>query len=434
MQLDASNTVAAGRNVAGNFKFCGSRYWRSAALSVFAINALGFAGSGLVAYAADNALRRSSSWNWPDNAKLLSELDRYLNSKKQTNLPASNSAPGKSGAGTTNAANNVPSSSSNPASIPASPSAGSDPALMQTQSTNPVSGALSVGDLQTIRGWGLLERLIAITSQYEPAIASLVDKGQSEVSVATHSMIETELEKVLANGGIPDWLKADLQLWVCRNFVQNALYDEAIDRLESIPLESVSDPSTLLFNLAVCQHHLLRKDECLATLQKLLEREADIPTRYAVTARLMEADIKPLEEDSLDEISRLMNDVERRLSLGRTGKIVQDKQQTIVDKLDKSIDKFEQQLKEQQRQQQQQQQNQQQNDGKNAQATPGEMKFAEVKGEGDVEAKDLGKGSGWGNLPPAQRQEALQNMTKDLPSHYRDVIEAYFKRLATTKE
>jgi transcription initiation factor TFIID subunit TAF12 len=168
-------------------------------------------------------------------------------------------------------------------------------------------------------------------------------------------------------------------------------------------------------------------------LGKLLEREIDLPTRYAITARLMEADIKPLKEDSLDEISRLMNDVERRLALGRTGKMVRDKQQAIIDKLDKSIDQIEQQM--QQQQQQQKQKKQQQQKKNQDQSKPqDQVPTEEVKGPGEIDPKDIGNSASWGNLPPAQRQEALQNMTKDLPSHYREVIEAYFKRLSTTNK
>lgn len=63
-----------------------------------------------------------------------------------------------------------------------------------------------------------------------------------------------------------------------------------------------------------------------------------------------------------------------------------------------------------------------------------DLQAAGNKGDGEVDTKDIGNESGWGNLPPAQRQEALQNMTKDLPSHYREVIEAYFKRLAAPSQ
>ena len=44
--------------------------------------------------------------------------------------------------------------------------------------------------------------------------------------------------------------------------------------------------------------------------------------------------------------------------------------------------------------------------------------------------KNIGSGSGWGDLPPKEREEAMQQIGRDFPSHYRDVIEQYFRRLA----
>ena len=387
---------------------------------------------------ADSTLKRASSWNWPDNSAVISDLDRYLSGKSAKNLALKDVADGDlgklpAGASQTSKPSDIKTQDSNvPAPSPSEVTGSIDSPNSELSTAASLKGN-ALAELQSIRGWGLLERLVSIAANHEPSIASLVRRSEQGIAPSSYHEIESELDAVLASGGIPDWLKANMQLWVCRSLVQNALYDEAIDRLEQLPVESVSDPATLLFNLAVCQHHLLRKEDCLATLHKLLEREMDLPTRYAITARLMESDIKPLKEDSLDEISRMMNDVERRLTLGRTGKIVRDKQQAIVDKLDKSIDQFEQQIKEQQRQQQQQQQQQKSKNSAVDQPSQG-SKISEVKGEGDVDMKDIGDGAGWGNLPPAQRQEALQNMTKDLPSHYRDVIEAYFKRLATTNE
>ncbi len=55
-------------------------------------------------------------------------------------------------------------------------------------------------------------------------------------------------------------------------------------------------------------------------------------------------------------------------------------------------------------------------------------------GPGDVAPKQLGTETDWGNLPPKQREEALQQLSKDLPSHYRDVIEEYFRKLARDGE
>ena len=53
------------------------------------------------------------------------------------------------------------------------------------------------------------------------------------------------------------------------------------------------------------------------------------------------------------------------------------------------------------------------------------------KGPGNIVQRDIGHQSGWGDLPPHQRQEALQQIGKDFPAHYRDVIEQYFRKLAT---
>jgi hypothetical protein len=52
------------------------------------------------------------------------------------------------------------------------------------------------------------------------------------------------------------------------------------------------------------------------------------------------------------------------------------------------------------------------------------------KGPGNVDQKRLKNEAGWGNLPPKERQEALQQISKDLPAHFRDVIEEYFRKLA----
>lgn len=325
----------------------------------------------------DSSLKRQSTWNWPESQSVISKFEDFL--------------------GTMPNRSNTPS----------------------------IKNRLA--DLSSLRGVTMLESVVALAAECEPSIAKLRELLSGTVSAQTVPDIDAALSSMMANGGIPSWMKSDVQLLACRVMVQNSLYDEALQRLKLIAVDQVSDPSTYLFYTAICQHHLLSREECLENLSRLLEREMELPTRYAITARLMEADIQPLKEDSLDEISRLMNDVERRLALGRTGKMVRDKQQTIVDKLDKSIEQLEQQIQQQQQQRKQQQQNKPANGSSNPMD---ESQIADVKGPGEVDNKDIGKSSGWGNLPPAQRKEAIQDMTKDLPSHYRDVVEAYFKKLS----
>lgn len=294
----------------------------------------------------------------------------------------------------------------------------------------------SANRLVDLRGIELHEALLRLAGQIDPSVAEFLRSLDEPWSSETYQKLDAQLSSLIANGALPGWIKPDLQLAFCRSLIQNNWVDEAYSRLQTLDIDSLSDPSSWLFSAAVCQHFLLQKPLCVESLKKLLERESEIPTRYAITAKLMLTDIEPLVEDSLDEVARLMNDVERRLTLGRTGKQVRDQEQAIVEKLDKLIEQLEQQQKQREQKQKQKQQQQQQNDPKQqkAQQAADESMPGGGDGQGDVDDKDIGDKSGWGNLPPAARQEALQSITKDLPSHYREVIEAYFKRLSKTPE
>ena len=48
--------------------------------------------------------------------------------------------------------------------------------------------------------------------------------------------------------------------------------------------------------------------------------------------------------------------------------------------------------------------------------------------------KNIGSQSGWGDLPPKEREQAMQQIGRDFPSHYRDAIEAIFRRLAAEEK
>jgi YesN/AraC family two-component response regulator len=127
-----------------------------------------------------------------------------------------------------------------------------------------------------------------------------------------------------------------------------------------------------------------------------------------------------------------MTDVTRRLDLGRAGDETQEREQEVIDKLTKLIDKIEEQQKQQQQQQQQQAGGGQGQGQGGGQSSPMEdSRIAGASGDGDVDRKSQSEKSGWGNLPPAERQESLQQISRDLPTHYREAIEAYFRKLAT---
>lgn len=228
-----------------------------------------------------------------------------------------------------------------------------------------------------------------------------------------------------AEGRKEDWVTKSMRVYLARWLVQQQLYDEALEVAGALRPEEVVAPATLLFYQSVAHHKLLHKDECLPLLARLLARESSIPRRYRDVARLMAADLTPLRPDTLDEVSRLMDDIRRRLDFGRAGRVVRKQEDDVIAKLDKMIEDLEKQL---------QQQQGGGAGGGNLQPTQPAQDSAPLggSGPGNVGQRDIGRGSGWGNLPPREREEALQEITKNLPSHYRSVIEEYFRKLART--
>src|SRR5262249_32715982 len=109
---------------------------------------------------------------------------------------------------------------------------------------------------------------------------------------------------------------------------------------------------------------------------------------------------------------------------GRPGERVQGVEKGVIESLDKLIKKAEDQLQQQQAQM-----------AKGSLKTPPstpmqDSQIAELKGPGKVEQRDIGRGTGWGNLPDKDREKAMQEIGREFPSHYREVIEEYFRRLA----
>ena len=261
-----------------------------------------------------------------------------------------------------------------------------------------------------------------------PDVEKVTKTAQASLTEAA-SLLESSGWLSARHDTVAPAITASVRTWVAREMVRDRLYDEALPVFDSVEAADCIDPASVLFYRAVCRHSLLMKKESLTDLRRLLENESDSPVRFVRTAHLMVADIKPLKEDSLDEISRLMTDVTRRLDLGRANEDVRKREQLIIDKLTKLIDKMEEQQKQQQQQQQQSAQSKGQSNG--GQGKPmDDSRIAGASGQGDVDRKKIGDRDGWGNLPPAEREETLQQISRDLPTHYREAIEAYFRKLA----
>lgn len=259
-----------------------------------------------------------------------------------------------------------------------------------------------------------LARSFALVDSNADKLVSLCSQPRSQLIVPAQPW--------LADGSVPPLFAANLRLLYARWLVHETLFDEAQEQLSGLVPGDVVAPASLLFYQSVVSHALLSKEAGLRSIDELLEGADASPRRYIALARLMQEDLKGLEDDTLDHIARRMDDIRRRLDLGRAGPKTRHVEDGVIESLDKMIKKIE--------EQQQQQQSSAQSSGIRSNNPASDSRIAGGKGPGEVTKKNIGSSNGWGDLPPKQREEAMQQIGHDFPSHYRDVIEQYFRRLA----
>ncbi len=217
----------------------------------------------------------------------------------------------------------------------------------------------------------------------------------------------------------------NLRLYYGRYLVQQSLFDEALTQLSDLQPADVVDPQSLWFYRALANFRLAERDPGLRDIDRLLSATEHSPRRYTVLAELMREDLKRLEPDTLQHIGRRMDDIRRRLALGHAGPKVLKVEDGVIKSLDKLIKEIEDQLGESQSAA---------GAGMQPARPADESRPLGGKGRGDVLQRNVGSKSGWGNLPAKEREEALQQVGREFPAHYREVIEQYFRRLAAEGE
>ena len=266
-----------------------------------------------------------------------------------------------------------------------------------------------------------LDRVIAALASVRPDIAQIA----SQLAGQRESVLPPNFSHLLDNENEHPFVRNHVRLLYGRWLAQNQFYDEALEQLDMLDLDTLLTPDSALFYQALAEHQLLRKDECKTTIETLLQHEAELPVRFAVVGKMMQADLTPVEDGSLDEISRVMKDIHRRTQFKRSGTLVLKQEAEVIEKLDKLIEELE--------------EEQQESSGGGAPGSGGaqpstrgmdDSQAAQGKGSGKVTTKDLADGGQWGNLEPAERSAAMAEMVKDMPPHFRSAIEKYFRRLA----
>jgi hypothetical protein len=282
----------------------------------------------------------------------------------------------------------------------------------------------------------LLQRLVASF-----AIADARSLEIADLCSNPHDLFATPEFAWLSDTTAPAFVRMNLRLWLGKWLAQSKMYEEALAQIGDLKPADVIDPGSLLFYQSVCHHWMLHKTAGLEAISQLLEQRKAIPRRYEQMAELMQADLNALEDDSLDHISRRMNDVTRRLDFAHAGKRVRGVEDGIIASLDKLIKQMEDQANSSSSSSDGSEP--QDDDGQGGQGNPrgiqstnpaSQSRVARGTGPGEVTNKKIGSHSGWGDLPPKEQEKAMQEIGKEFPSHYRDIIEQYFRKLATDEE
>ncbi len=227
------------------------------------------------------------------------------------------------------------------------------------------------------------------------------------------------------DGAISPRLSGVLKMYLAQRLVRAHYYDEALPLLRQMRPENTVDPIAVLFCLGIANNELSNKKEGLRAMKQLRDSfssESPYSRRFLEVAKLLENELKELDDDEKkpENIAKKMEDIQRRLGQGNTDKKVQDVEKDVLESLEKLIEKLEEQQKQ---------------SGKSAQGGQGnkpadESRILRQKGPGNVGEKNIGDQSGWGELPAKQREAALMQIEKEFPSHYRDIIEQYFRQMA----
>jgi hypothetical protein len=268
------------------------------------------------------------------------------------------------------------------------------------------------------RGFDLLDRVAESLAAVDKRAAELVAACRTD-----YLGPEPPAAAWLADDDVAPFVGNNLRLYYARWLAQFGLYDEVLAAVDGLQPADVVDPASLLFYRTVAHQQLVQPDEARAALVQLLEHRDRLPQRYLQIAQLLERDLSSFSDESLDHIARRMSDIRRRLAYGRAGAKVQEIERGVVDSLDEKIKQME--------EQQKQQQSMAQSSSQSAPSQP--MQDSQLPGMSapmEVDQRDIGNKSGWGDLPPRERERALQQIGRDFPAHYRDLIEQYFRELA----
>lgn len=269
-----------------------------------------------------------------------------------------------------------------------------------------------------------------VISRVGPKLLSTLEAAFSEVIRVNYDQSKVH---------VPGWfdrfqekqpvLADSVALAVAEQFYLREKYLGTITWLDRIKGREVYSPALKTYLIAISNYLVVEYEKASVVLKDIEVDSEDVLQslgRSRQQTLIQLARILDTKKNELTEISQRMFDIERRLALGQTELPTTDQQGRVIDALDEIIKKLEQQL---------QQQQQQGAAGGSPGGTPAQDSMpADGKGPGDVDRKRFATGDPWGQLSPAERERLSQSIDRSFPSHYRNLIESYYQRLAEGEE
>jgi tetratricopeptide (TPR) repeat protein len=261
-----------------------------------------------------------------------------------------------------------------------------------------------------------LRRIVSALAAVDSRAACL-----AEIWSAPPAEVYSACQNFCADNELPRTLRASVSTWGALWLVRAKLYDEAGQLLSQFEPEVSLAPEVFVYCRAVVAYQLGDGVQAKEWAERLLRWQKNLPVRYCLVAELILEDSRRWENSPLRQVSQWMNDVARRLDLAREDPAALSQQDRILEAIDRLIEQAS------------------QNQRKMVVASGGSQRSSAPapdslplggKGRGEVQSRSLGKFGSWGDLPPKEREEALQVFGREFPPHYRQAIEQYFRRLA----
>ncbi len=303
-------------------------------------------------------------------------------------------------------------------------------------------------DAANLSGASLLEDVVKTMREHSPPVAEYLDACDAmawqELPFGKKLVLPKVPLHIFVGDAAGRFLHGALRQVLAERLVQARLYDEALSILEEMSPENCIDPAGVLLLKAVVCHHLSLHEPGRAAIQSfyktvehktteavepsVAENDAAVPRRRMELAKLLEWELTQQsgEQNESQQISRKMNDIRRRLGKGKTDEGTQEAEKDVMKSLDKLIEKIEEQAKKQGEAAESDQ-------GRQGNKPADDSRILKQKGPGNVDRREFDPDGNWGELAPKEREEALLKIEKDFPPHYRDVIERYFKEMATER-